>query len=196
MACTQLAAEDTMRDDPAVIALVARARDGDQGAWNEFVDRYAPLGWSICNRYRLSRHDIDDVGQTVWLLLVEQLGNLAYLQRCPAGWPPPPNGNAFASSGPHAGMTPDRQWTARCPRPTLDDDRAKIIAAELNAALRAAFAELPDCRQLLSMLISDPLAPYAEISAALAIPYRKHRPAACTLPGQAAPLPVPRRLQR
>lgn len=72
MACSSLAAEDTMRDDPAVIALVARARDGDQRAWNEFVDRYAPLGWSVRNLYRLSRHDIDDVGQTVWLLLVEQ----------------------------------------------------------------------------------------------------------------------------
>jgi hypothetical protein len=72
MACSSLAAEGTMRDDPAVIALVARARDGDQRAWNEFVDRYAPLGWSVRNLYRLSRHDIDDVGQTVWLLLVEQ----------------------------------------------------------------------------------------------------------------------------
>jgi hypothetical protein len=72
MACSSLAAEDTMRDDPAVITLVARARDGDQRVWNEIVDRYAPLGWSVCNLYQLSRHDIDDVGQTVWLLLVEQ----------------------------------------------------------------------------------------------------------------------------
>ena len=31
-----------MRDDPAVIDLVARARDGDQHAWDEIVDRYAP----------------------------------------------------------------------------------------------------------------------------------------------------------
>jgi hypothetical protein len=36
-----------MRDDPTVIALGARARDGDQRAWNELVDRYAPLVWSI-----------------------------------------------------------------------------------------------------------------------------------------------------
>ena len=85
-----------MRDDSSVSALVARARDGDQTAWDEIVERYAPLVWSICNRYRLSLPDIDDIGQTVWLLLVEQLGNIASPARCPDGWPPPRNGNACA----------------------------------------------------------------------------------------------------
>src|ERR1700749_2248640 len=66
----------SMRDDPAVIALVIQARDGDQAAWNEIVDRYAPLVWVICRRYQLNRSDTDDVAQTVWLLLVEQLGRL------------------------------------------------------------------------------------------------------------------------
>ena len=43
--------------------------------------------------------------------------------------------------------------------------------AERNAALRAAFAELPPrCQQLLSMLVSDPPHSYAEIHAKLGIP--------------------------
>ncbi len=47
----------------------------------------------------------------------------------------------------------------------------EVMAAELNAALRAAFAELPlRCRQLLSMLIGDPPRSYAQISATLPIP--------------------------
>ena len=74
-----------MRDDSTVIALVARASDGDQDAWTEIVDRYAPLVWSICNRYQLSRPDINDVAQTVWLLLFEQLGNLRQPAALP-GW--------------------------------------------------------------------------------------------------------------
>jgi DNA-directed RNA polymerase specialized sigma24 family protein len=46
----------------------------------------------------------------------------------------------------------------------------EIIMAERNALLRAALAELPPrCRQLLSMLTSDPPRPYAEISAVLGI---------------------------
>ena len=43
--------------------------------------------------------------------------------------------------------------------------------AERNAALRAAFDELPPrCQQLLSMLISDPPRTYAEIHTELGIP--------------------------
>src|ERR1700723_1246146 len=63
-----------MRDDASVIDLVARVGDGDQDAWNELVERYSPLVWSICLRYRLDRDDIDDVGQSVWLLLMGRIG--------------------------------------------------------------------------------------------------------------------------
>lgn len=74
-----------MRDDPSVIALVARVAGGDQEAWNEVIERYAPLVWSICLRYQLSRQDIDDVGQGVWLTLVENIGNLRQPAALP-GW--------------------------------------------------------------------------------------------------------------
>lgn len=74
-----------MRDDPLVIALVVRATAGDEGAWNEIVERYAPLVWSICGRYQLGREEIDDVGQTVWLLLVEKIGSLREPAALP-GW--------------------------------------------------------------------------------------------------------------
>ncbi|HEX3488262.1 MAG TPA: hypothetical protein VHU92_02935, partial [Streptosporangiaceae bacterium] len=44
-------------------------------------------------------------------------------------------------------------------------------AAERDAALRAAFAELPGgCHQLLSMLVSDPPCSYAAISSTLDMP--------------------------
>src|ERR1700749_567882 len=72
-----------MRDDPHVVALVTRASGGGQGAWQNFADRYARLGYTIGTRYRLSNHDIEDVGQNVWLLLVEQLGK----RRQPAALP-------------------------------------------------------------------------------------------------------------
>ena len=65
-----------MRDDSVVTGLVIRARHGDQRAWDTLVERYAPLVWSICRSYRLSRADTDDVGQTVWLRLVAHLDRL------------------------------------------------------------------------------------------------------------------------
>jgi Sigma-70 region 2 len=61
------------RDGTLVTDLVTRASTGDQQAWDALVERYAPLIWSICGRYRLGRADAEDVGQSVWLRLAGQL---------------------------------------------------------------------------------------------------------------------------
>lgn len=156
-----------MRDDPAVIALVARVGDGDQEAWDELIERYAPLVWSICVRYQLSRPDIDDVGQSVWLLLVEQIGNLREPAALP-GWLAPTTKREClrvlraARRHDHAALPPEDQMPPDTPDSVIEQE---IIKAERDAALRAAFAELPPvCHELLSMLISDPAPAYAEVS--------------------------------
>jgi len=162
-----------MRDDPSVIALVARVADGDQQAWNEIVERYSPLVWSICLRYQLSRPDIDDVGQGVWLGLVENIGNLREPAAL-AGWLATTTRNeclrvlrAARRYGPD-GLPPEDLMP---PDPDATMIEQEIIEAELNAALRAAFAELsPACHRLLSMLISDPPPAYADVSKALGLP--------------------------
>jgi RNA polymerase sigma factor (sigma-70 family) len=161
-----------VRDDPSVVALVIRAAGHDQDAWFEIVDRYAPLVWSICNRYQLSSQDTQDVAQTVWLLLVEQLGNLREPAALP-GW--------LAKTAAHeclrvvtAARKSERLGTRLDDAMQFVDDaliEEEVVRAERNACLRAAFAELPPrCQHLLAMLLSDPPRPYAEISAMLDIP--------------------------
>jgi RNA polymerase sigma factor (sigma-70 family) len=160
-----------MRDDPSVVALVTRAANGDKDAWNEIIERYGPLVWSICMRYRLKNQDIEDVGQTVWLLLVEQLGKLREPAALP-GW--------LATTTQRECLRVLTAARKAEDAVTLDDtlpivDAAvieeEILAAERNAALRTALGELPlRCRQLVTMLISDPPSSYAEISATLQIP--------------------------
>ena len=159
-----------MRDDPSVIALVARVGDGDQDAWDELIERYSPLVWSICARYQLSRQDVADVGQNVWLLLVEQIGKLREPAALP-GWLATTTKREClrvlraVRRHEHAGLPPEDQMP---PDPAATTIEQEIITAERNAALRAAFAELPQpCRELLSMLMSDPSPAYAEISARL-----------------------------
>jgi RNA polymerase sigma factor (sigma-70 family) len=161
-----------MRDDSSVSALVARARAGDQPAWNELVERYAPLVWSICNRYRLTRPDIDDIAQTVWLLLVEQLGNIRQPAALP-GWLATTTQREClrvlkaASRYDSFGSSVDNRELPDQSAPVIEQE---VIEAELHAALRTAFAGLPArCRQLLSMLLSDPPHSYAEISATISI---------------------------
>lgn len=161
-----------MRDDPVVIDLVIRARAGDQRAWEGLVERYIPLIWSICRSYRLTDADADDVGQNVWLQLVDHLDAV----RDPAalaGWLVTTTrrecsrflraagGAHLAGYGPDVEDIPDRQ--AR----TAEQE---LLAAERHAALREAFARLPPCcQQLIAALTEDPPLSYAQISARLGI---------------------------
>ena len=160
-------------DKSSVAPLVARAANGDQAAWNEIVERYAPLVWSICTRYRLSSDDTEDVGQSVWLLLVEHLGDLREPAALP-GWLATTT-QRECQRVVRAARRYDRfrPVPEELPPPPADNTviEQEIITAERNAALRAAFGELaPRCRELLSMLIADPPPSYAEISATLQIP--------------------------
>lgn len=161
-----------MRDDPAVIALVTEAAAGNQDAWNEIVERYAPLVWSICVRHKLAREEIDDVGQAVWLLLVENIGRLREPAALP-GWLATTTQReclrVLRSSRrhDHAELPGEDQMPADPGAPVIEE---QILAAERGAAIRAAFAELSrDCQDLLSMLVYDPPYSYAAISAALGV---------------------------
>ena len=161
-----------MRDDPDVIALVAAARDGRPAAWDGLVERYAPLVWSTCRGYRLSAVDAEDVAQTVWLHLVEQLPRIRVAAALP-GWivtttrreclrvlrvahrtePAATVGElAVADDVPHE----------------LDE---RLLAYERSTALRAAFAQLPvRCQHMLSLLMQDPPVPYGVIGVRLGMP--------------------------
>lgn len=77
-----------------------------------------PLIWSICRRHQLDRTDAEDVGQYVWLKVVDQLGNV----RDPAalaGWRPPPRRNAPRLCG-RCGACPP---PGRCSRPAISPIR-------------------------------------------------------------------------
>jgi RNA polymerase sigma factor (sigma-70 family) len=163
-----------VRDDPAVVALVTRAAGSDEGAWHEIVDRYAPLVWSICIRYRLSAADTEDVGQTVWLGLVEQLGRLREPAALP-GWLATTTQReclrVLKTSRKYDTYGGDPQDAALPAEPDRALIEEEILLAERNALLRAALAELPDdAQRLLVLLLRDPPLSYARISELLDMP--------------------------
>lgn len=162
-----------MRDDVLVTDLVTRARTGDKQAWDALVERYAPLVWAICRRYRLGAADAADAGQSVWLHLVEQLGHL----RDPAALP----GWLAATAGRECARVlraaHHPQTAALLPDPShlavehAELPEQELLAAERHATLRAALTCLPlRGQQLLTLLTCDPPMPYAQISATLGIP--------------------------
>src|SRR5262245_31914947 len=170
---TMIAETGTMGDGLLVTDLVTRARNGEQQAWDALVERYAPLVWSICRRHRLGGAEANDVGQTVWLRLVDELATVRDQAALP-GWLATATlrecGRVLRAGG--------RQRAAEYMLDAGDIPGApaglvehELRLAERGAALREAFSHLPPGGQrLITMLFEDPPVPDAEISARLGIP--------------------------
>ena len=112
------------------------------------------------------------MGQTVWLRLVEHLGDrCANRRRCPGGSAPRPATSACGCSPPAAGPASVDPQAGGLDTVTDDVTDAELLAAERRQALRDALAELPEGRrELLLLLLVDPPLAYEEISRRLGIP--------------------------
>jgi len=158
-------------DGADVVDLVRRAGGGDREAWEALVDRYAPLVWGVCSRRRLAAADAEDVFQSVWLRLVERLGDLCDPEALP-GW--------LATTASReclrvlqAGRRERAHAELELHLQDSSDDSVEhgVLTSELQAAIRAAFAELPErCQRLLSLLMKDPPVSYALISRTIGMP--------------------------
>jgi RNA polymerase sigma factor (sigma-70 family) len=151
----------------SVESLVAGAQRGNRAAWNQLVERYSALVWSVCRRYRLSDADAADASQTVWLRLTEHIDEI----RNPAGlatWLCTTAGRVCLR------IIQDRRRQV-LPGLGYDSEPAddpvstapdrNLMADELRQALLIAIAELPeDSRRLLVLLLHDPPLSYKEIS--------------------------------
>lgn len=159
-----------MDPDAPVATLVELARSGDQAGWDGIVDRYGPVVLAVCRRFRLSEADIADVRQTVWLRLLENLGSLRTAEALP-GWLVTTTRREclrVRRSGQRTESLPERYEPPDLTDTGVDEG---LLRAERQAALRAAFADLPPrSQELLRLLISDPPVPYEEISRRLGIP--------------------------
>ncbi|HEY0486059.1 MAG TPA: sigma-70 family RNA polymerase sigma factor [Mycobacteriales bacterium] len=161
-----------MDDTVSVRELVGAAAGGDQNAWSHLVERYMPLVRSVIRSYGLTGQNAEDVAQTLWLRLVEHLGDIREPRALP-GWITTTTRNeclqllkstrrtvpvgAVVEPGPSVPAGP-----------ALDE---ALLRAERREALLQALAELPDHqRRLLVLLVADPPLSYAEIGRRLGIP--------------------------
>ena len=160
-----------MNDDPSIAELVATAAHGDQEAWTELVDRFSPLLIGVIRHYRLSPSQVDDVAQTVWLRLVEHLGDLRQPAALPGWIVTTARRESMRTSASERRLSPFgaqevEQTAADGTEPDLE-----LLRAERHQVLLSALGELPARqRDLLILLASDPPLTYAEISARTGIP--------------------------
>lgn len=148
----------------------ARVLNDDRKAWEELVDLYAVLVYSVARRYGLDDHDAEDCAQQTWMALYASRHRLRDGQKLP-GWL---SGTAYrramrilrkrASTRRVEGKTPPSD-------PPLPPDQ-HLILLQRRALLDRALARLePRCRELLTALFFAPVEhSYRDIARRLNIP--------------------------
>jgi len=159
--------------DRSPALLLKAAADGDQQAWNQIVDDYHRLVWSVARGFRLSVADSADVSQTTWLRLVENLDRIQNPDQL-AGW--------LATTTRRESLRllrkaqreiPDSEEADQNPSFFSDaeddgDPEAALVAEQDRSDLWQAFATLSErCRNLLRVVAVTPLESYAAVAEAL-----------------------------
>lgn len=151
--------------------LVRRASEGDRGAWEQLVERYARLVWAVTRNCRMSESDASDVAQTTWLRLLEHIDRID----------PARVGAWLATTARHeclrvvalrrrSVLTYEDNALDEVAETQPDVDES-LLAGEQAVEVRRAFQALPErSQQLLKLCTADPPVPYAEISARLDLP--------------------------
>jgi RNA polymerase sigma factor (sigma-70 family) len=168
--------EHTLHDSHPrpVEEMVAGARRGESTAWHAIIERYRPLIHAVARGYRLNECDAEDVGQTVWLRLVEHLDRLRE-PRALARW--------LVCTANHESLRLTRSNRRFLLVDPLNDPAqhletghpgepdAELLRLEQAQALRRGLATLPPAqRDLLALLADDRPLSYREISEILDIP--------------------------
>lgn len=167
-----LAATLNVSDGPRTdTELVSACLAGDQQAWNELVDRYSRLIYSIPLRQGLSREDAADVFQAVCLDLVAELPRLRDPQALPA-W-------LIRTTARKVGkwkcrndrFVPDEGNLVETAQDDVDLPDSLIEHCQRTQALRDGIEGLPErCRAMVRMLFFEtPARPYKDVAQALGV---------------------------
>ena len=154
---------------------VLAAREGDEHAWSQLVDRFAPLVWSIARSFRLDHSSADDVFQEVWTQLSRNVGSIREPSRI-AGW--------LSTTARNEALRVARRRERERPDSGLVDvivDARQLphdrpiqeasVRAEEARALVVALDSLDDRSQrLLRLLLIEPKLPYEEIAELMDMP--------------------------
>lgn len=146
-----------------VVQLFAAAKNGDESGWNGLVEQYAGLVWHVVRGFRLPNAAAEDIYQTTWLRLAENLDRI----REPAsvgGWLARTAKNeCLRALKVNARETLRDDIDLELSDPTVEVHR-NIEDDARNEVLWQAFATLSDaCQRLLRLLITDPPLSYERV---------------------------------
>jgi RNA polymerase sigma factor (sigma-70 family) len=159
-------------DQASVAALVTSAAEGNKSAWEQLVTRFGGLIESVGWRHGLSAADRNELQQTTWLRLVENIERIRQPERI-GGWLATTARRESLQIIRRAGKYTTGADTLLETLPNTNEPEPDTgpIAEEQAAAVQAAWRRLkPRCRDLLSLLITDDAMAYRDLSELLNMP--------------------------
>lgn len=143
--------------------LLRRVNEGDQRAWDEIVDGFGGLVWSIARGYRLGA-STDDVVQTVWLRLAEHADRIREPDRL-ASWLASTTRNEALRVSRNQDRARPTDLLADDPEPTASSIDDLVTDDDTLRHVLAAFERLSENdQQLLRLLCTVPPLDYATIA--------------------------------
>jgi RNA polymerase sigma factor (sigma-70 family) len=149
---------------PTNADLLSGAASGDRQAWDQVVERYQRLIWSVIRTYRLDPASAADVVQTVWLRLIENLSRIREPDKLGSWLATTARNEALRLSRSSRRMVPTEFETdvVDIDLAELDD---RLLEDELQQEVMAAFRQLrPEHQHLLRLLCVEPPLDYPTIA--------------------------------
>ena len=142
-----------------------------QRAWGEIVRRHTPAVVARVRQFRLTPHQAEDVAQTVWLNLLENLDKLRDPHALPGWIATTARHECIRVTNLNRRTVPVDPQDGRLDGVSDSDLDERMLRVERERALREGLAELPaHQRDILLMLAVDPPLSYAEIAEKLGVP--------------------------
>ena len=156
--------ESRFMSDRPVSEMLKAASGGDQDAWNQLVDRYGRLVWSVVRGFRLDDAAAHDVFQTVWLRLIEHADRIREPERLPGWLSITAKNESIRVLNQQKRQTPT-EFEFDVADPTGKDFSEPLIDREALADAMQAFGQLSEeHQQLLRLLCVDPPLDYETIA--------------------------------
>lgn len=150
--------------------LVALARNGDEQAWRQLIDRLKNVVWKTVNSFSMNSKNSEDAYAATVLRLAENLDRIRDPERLP-GW------MATTARNESLALLRSRRREVlvdQIPEPDtfgVGDHSQRIELDELHEMIAQSFAGLSQkCQQLLRLLTGDPPMQYREVAEFLGMP--------------------------
>ncbi|HEX6447329.1 MAG TPA: sigma-70 family RNA polymerase sigma factor [Streptosporangiales bacterium] len=151
--------------------MVKFAAQGDENAWQQLIDRFAPLVWAVARSCGLDHNNAADVHQTTWLRLVENLDRLRE-PAAVAGW--------LVRTARHESLRVSRHISRELPTDEQDSSErardyetpeAALLLDEERRGVYLAFQRLTEqCQRILRVTAMAPLTSYEQVAVELGMP--------------------------